>query len=203
MKKVSGLLILVILMISLSSCTSTVETKKKEEKLYTISGKEFVCNENTFLDYEIGFGIMYPKFFNNLRNNSKIGATVLGSEGVIFEYRTKAIEEFFTSLDNLSDEEMKKKYKELDKYEIEIFGVFKEVADKNFKVEDYNSDFNNIEYIGQVDGYKYYFAYNYNFKDNILTKEEREDVNKIIDRLDNIKNNICIFGKNNKEGYCL
>lgn len=197
MKKIKKISIVILLVALVGTSLAGCGKNNDDDKLYTVGGEEFVRGDNSFLDNEIGFGVMFPELINELRDKGKIGAAVLGPEGMVFDYGSEAVIEFFESLQSLSDAQLQEKIKEMDKYIVDLFAVLKintaENSDNSY-FEESSKNYNNVEEIGEVDGYKYYFAYNDKFDDAILTEEEKEEVNKIIEKMDEFKNNICIFG---------
>lgn len=201
MKKFNSIILLAILVVTfIVGCgnndeSDTDTSKDREEKLYTIGGNEFIFDsENAFWDSEIGCGVMFPEFIKELRNDNKVGITVLGPDGMTFEYGSQAYMQFLQSLEGLSEDEIEEKLKEINKYKVDFFGIFKDGGVTGYTTADIKKGFTNVDEIGEVDGYKYYFAYNDKFDEVILTEEERKEVNKIVAEMDNLKNNICLFG---------
>ena len=170
-------------------------TEITTEKLFTIGGDEFnVDAENVFCDYELGFGVVYPDYIDRLIDNAKIDELKLGYVGVVYEYNTKAIENYSDSLRGLSEEKIEEK---ADKCRVKLFAIFrKNLLDGNdyFDVQRAIGCFDNAQEIGKLGGSKYYFVYNESFDNIVLTKKERKEISKIVSEMEENIDNICIFG---------
>ncbi|GAA0180092.1 hypothetical protein SH2C18_28440 [Clostridium sediminicola] len=191
LKKIGTLLLITILGVStLVGCSGT---KKKTEKVDAKKDTKIELSRDKydFWDENIGFAVKFPEFINKLKELEKIGGMV-SSDGMFFQYGSEDLMNFYKSLDGLSEDEVNKKFAEINKYSPEVFAILRE--DSEGSIDDLKAKYSKIEELGEVDGIKYYLAYNEKYDNLKLTDTEKEDIDKVISVMDELKNNIEIYG---------
>lgn len=159
---------------------------KKDTKI------ELSQDKYDFWDENIGFAVKFPDVINKFHEIDKIGGMIVGPEGMLFQYASVDLMDFYKSLEGLSEDEAMEKFSEIEKHSPEVFAILRENSEG--AIDDLKGKYSKIEELGEVEGIKYFLSYNENYDNIKLTDDEKEDIEKIIGVMGELKDNVEIYG---------
>lgn len=218
-KRIVGFFMASVLMLSmLTGCATTPDNSKPSSETVKINGfivnKEFNSNEMTSIagnPYKskgdakticeklngIGVTITDAMAEEIQSEDNCLMATVM-EEGIVVDAGTEKLRSIYPTEEEfkkMSDEERMKFYETANQYSVYLFAVLKETKEmpdpEHFAK--LKGKFEHIEKLVDFDGATFYFAYNTDLNEYELTEDEKVQFGEIVNNMQYIKDNICIF----------
>lgn len=204
------LCIAVLIFMSLTGCSygktqlsdnTYINNLYSDKNMITLNNSKYDVEDKskTMTAKEYGIGITVTETLQQFIIDKKVSGTV-SPYFVRTSYITESSNNIFSILKanekNFTVEEQQEYIDSAQQSVFDIFGVFCK-PENNTQAEYYYTIFagiyENIEVLGTYEGNTYYFGYNTDYSEKILTENEVKDINKIVDEINDYRNGVAIF----------
>lgn len=181
-------------------------TKYADKGMVNIKGDKFNYSEDSSIyNQNMGIGIEFKTdHIKSLLENQSLSIAMLAGEagasyGYGFYYMTEEGNQLIETYQNTIDQEeadaILNKLSQCQLAFAEIIRIPNDPNDSDAKMlkETMESEFKNIEILGELNQNTYYFAYNTDYSNLNMTDSEKADVKKMIDEIELFKSGICLY----------
>ena len=177
----------------------------EEGKMQTISGKEIEIakeNEKFAVADAAGLAIVFPDAWEgiSMTDKSAVSYNVSDDNMMLLYFSEKIADpELEKELEGKSEEEVLKVYQ---KYMLPFIQLYRG-DEKSKRFAELSKDYQKYEYLGQWNDDGYYLMYDEDFtadKYSEINDADRERLNKMMESLDSLKENIIVFSPEKTEG---